>query len=44
VAAERQESRFVALDERLECGLVPAPGERYEPLIALQAEQGRASA
>ena len=43
VAAERQQARLVAGDERLEGGLVAAPDERDEPLVRLQSEQRRAS-
>jgi hypothetical protein len=44
VAAESQQTGLIALDEGLESGLVALAGERYEPLIALESEQGRAPA
>ena len=40
--AESEQTGLVALDESLESGLVTTAGEGYEPLIALQSEQGRA--
>ena len=43
VAAERQQPRLVAGDQRLEGRLIPAPNERDEPLVRLQSEQWRAS-
>jgi hypothetical protein len=44
VPAEGQETGLIALNERLECGLIAPTGERYEPLVALKPEQGRAPA
>jgi hypothetical protein len=41
VAAEREQPRLVAGDQRLEGRLVAAPHERDEPLVRLQSEQGR---
>ena len=38
VAAEREQARLVALDERLECVRIAAPGERDQALIALKPE------
>jgi hypothetical protein len=43
VAAERQQPRLVAGDQRLEGVMVPAPDERDEPLVGLQAQQRRAT-
>ena len=43
MAAEGQQARLVAGDERLEGSLIPAPDERDEPLVGLQSEQRRAS-
>ena len=43
VAAERQQARLVAGDQRLEGVMVPAPDQRDEPLVRLQAQQRRTS-
>ena len=42
VAAEREQPRLVAADERLEGAVVAAPDERDEPLVRLETEQRRA--
>ena len=39
VAAEGQQARLVAADERLERAVVAAPDEDDEPLVGLQAKQ-----
>jgi hypothetical protein len=39
VPAKGQQARLVASDERLIGGLVAAPGERHQPLVALQAQE-----
>ena len=41
VAAEREQPRLVAGDERLVGGLVALAGQRDQPLVALQAQQWR---
>ena len=43
VAAEREQARLVARDQRLEGGLVAPPHERDEALVRLQPQQGRAA-
>jgi hypothetical protein len=43
VAAEGEQPRLVALDERLEGAVVPATNKRHEPLVALEPKQGRAA-
>ena len=43
VAAERQQPRLVARHQRLEGVVVPAPDQRDEPLVGLQAQQRRAT-
>ena len=40
--AEGQQARLVAGDQRLERVLVPAPDERDQALVGLQAQQRRA--
>ena len=44
VAAEGQQARLVARDQRLVGGLVAAPGQRDEALVALEAQQRRRAA
>ena len=44
VPAEGEQARLVAGDERLEGGLVAAPGQRDEPLVGLQPQQRRGAA
>jgi hypothetical protein len=41
VAAEREQSRLVALHQRLEGAVVAAARERDQPLVALEPEEGR---
>jgi hypothetical protein len=43
VAAEGEEARLVALDQRLESRLLTLAGQGYELLVALEPEQGRLS-
>ena len=43
VAAEGEQARLVARDERLEGGVVAAAHERDQPLVGLQAQQRRAA-
>ena len=42
VAAEGEQARLVALDERLEGAVMAAPGEGDQPLVGLQPQQRRA--
>jgi hypothetical protein len=41
VAAERQQPRLIAGHQRLEGVVVPAPDQRDEPLVRLQAQERR---
>jgi hypothetical protein len=43
VPAEGQKAGLVALDQRLEGGLLALAAEGYKPLVALEPEQGRPS-
>jgi hypothetical protein len=42
VAAEGEQARLVALDERLEGPVVTPPGERDQALVRLKTEERRA--
>jgi hypothetical protein len=43
VAAEGEQPGLVALNERLESAVVPAPDESDQALIGLKPEQGRSA-
>jgi hypothetical protein len=41
MAAESEQSRLIALDERLERAVMPTPDQGDEPLIGLKPKQRR---
>jgi hypothetical protein len=41
MAAKCEQARLVALDERLECAMVPAPDESDQLLVALEPQERR---